>query len=52
MTDLNEKYIVEEIIMEATQEDGTIIRKRVKVEGKKHILAEEWEDIDDGSSNN
>ena len=48
---LDEKYIVEEIIMEATQEDGSVIRKRVKVNGKKKILSDEWEDLD-GSSNN
>lgn len=39
------KYIVEEIIMEATQEDGTVIKKRVKVNNKKFIKEEEWEDI-------
>ncbi|MFZ3130700.1 MAG: hypothetical protein WA125_06250 [Desulfosporosinus sp.] len=49
---LEEKYIVEEIIMEATQEDGSVIRKRVKINGKKYISAEEWEDIKDGSNNN
>ena len=46
------KYIVEEVIMEAKSEDGSIIKKKVRVNGKKHILADEWEDIEDGSSNN
>lgn len=50
MTEL--KARVEEIIMEATQADGTVIKKRVKVHGKKFITQEEWEDIDDGSSHN
>jgi hypothetical protein len=52
MNEIFEKIIVEEIIMEAKQEDGSVIKKRVKVKGKKNILADEWEDIEDGSSNN
>ena len=49
---LKEKYVVEEIIMEATQEDGSVIKKRVKINGKKNIAVEDWEDMKDGSSNN
>ncbi len=49
---MKNKYIVEEIIMEATQNDGSVIKKRVKVNGKKNISVEDWEEIEDGSGNN
>ena len=49
---MKNKYIIQEIIMEARSADGSVFKKRVKVNGKERILADEWEDIEDGSSNN
>jgi hypothetical protein len=52
MNKIENQYVVEEIIMEAKQENGSILKKRVRINGKKVIWADEWEDVEDGSSNN